>query len=1167
MFSQMTFAQEAEGLSWGQRLLAIGSSLFSALSSASNNSEGDRLVTSVDPAMGRITTGCSAVNELELSISSIEGLVNYFNESTCSPGALQSLGSVGSSAGASDAVNLCKNLDGLRSTETCAQEAIDPSSFPQIIAGLRSDEEMKELEVTLKAEVIADEMEDMKKIVDLQASFAADIELMNHLYKLMHNEDDPNKIAHYKSLFGLEDDFFSAGNTMPLSEFVDQVMSCAPGGLDLEKFGSNSGSMCGGDVGSSSDVINQALERYSSNCGESEDCSFRGKIGGIPDLREALSSVVGDEIALNSGAEQLYAGNIAAIDPQMGMLKLPAALQMMNEFNGESVGGQPLIIREIEQTLSEANANRRHPGLAGLNASRVTALNHSLGLIRESSSFLRGNEGRLNHFNEFIESIKEEGRLGTEGLDDGTLFEKLLAFEQAHPEYDNLLVRGDGQEVNPADAELFISLVQGAAIGQRMGDYVYENYRANLESAKFLGGRTNSEVIDGYSQQLNQLLDGGRSGQLSEAQLNGALAQMGRQADFGTSFRLAASFESIFSTYDNPIAQIHGSRNMVEMLKRVNDSLTSEAMLREYPDLNNLSPMEITIKRMKLVKNGAMSLIALRSAMACKEKTKPVALKHKFCNPLSDPEYGRRALEKLLGGEIDANGGDLLSTASLYCTPILAADLERVREAQNFDPLSGTIAESRFNECRERSNDLFCDEGSCSVDQMNDVINNQVLLYGFSCQPGHQTRATAQVAESVTLNGDSTFTTDLGGVLANLSGDARTISGVDKARNPTNTGRNFDSGLQVTRLSKSVPSKSGNSNFLSSGGGTNISRAGINAQTSKTTEAPISNSLITSKDPTTNFSNTPANIIPNPAFPTSAGGERLTEELRGQENGLDPATQALLTRLEEMERRQTQLQRDLEESRKSGEGEEDPERTQLLAELQKLKSEIPLLENQLREKQDVRRALAEAPAAAPTPAQVRPVNNSRRSAAGPSRGIASVAPSSAPVNAPATGPSSAGPVDSARGEEGGSYTPSRTSRGAEISSLTSSGAGAGEGLYTSDSVLTLTSDIRDRAVIVAPGVSPEDAVLQARGPILIPLGVEGEFIMYEPELTVDGEVKTEDGQVVFKAVVKVSDSLLARDRQRAPASVPELEPTDGRDPYRIHVLDGILNTVTPTSAE
>ncbi|GEM_PF-3725847 len=1128
----------------------------------------------IDPALGRISNSCSSVNTLELSIPGIESLADHFSESSCSSEAFQSLATVGSENGEANSVNLCKNLEALKDSGACVSSPMPAVSLPLEIREWRNDPEMRELEVELKAKTLEKEWGELAKIAELQATLASDMELMNYFYKSLQSETDPQIRENYKAQYGLEDSFFNSGNDMPLSQFVNKVFSCLPGGQGLAKLDLKN-NMCEGsdsllpgeDTGSS--VLDEARTRFATNCMANEECSLNGYIDAEGnDLSKTLSISVGDSIAANAGEGQGHMGNIAAIDSNLGMDHLPEAIKMMDFFNNDTSdrNGNPKVFEIVGRALNRHNRTNSRHGDDSLQLARKTALNYTLNLIREESDFLE-DEASLAYFNGIIESSTKNDLLDFEGYDVGQIMPLIERYQTENPELE-FYPEGFTEEEKIEKNRALVALIQRAAVGQRMGDYIVENRRSLRAQAIVLGGTQTSDKINAISTSLNNTLNGGRSGTLSSQEVGSVLNNLEGGQKLGVLWKSAANFESIFSSYGSPLNIAHGARNLAKVLERTNENLSREEILKAHPDLANLSHEDFMFMRMKLVKNQAFALVAQRSAMACNEKIKPVYMKHKLCSPLSEPEYSNKALEKLLGTSgLNRQAGDILNSASVLCTSILNEDFERRVEAQNYDTLSPNIGEIRQQRCNEKSNSLFCGE-VCTGDQIRGVTNNQVLLFGFVCQPGHQTVENSQVMASVDSNGRTTFP-NFAGITNIENTSADDVLKTDNLRAPVATAGSFDSGLRATTSLKNRGSKFPSRRSLVAGPGGNAISSGQKVTSIiPSANAKVSNSFETSKGEVAGgFSSSPTTVFPNQIRANTGEKESLAQELQGQESTLDPASQVLLKRLEEMERRQANLQRELEESRKSLGEEEDEGRAKLVAELNKLKSEIPLLEDKLREKQDVRRALAEAKPevrnSAPVPTPV------RRSAFGGGsnvgRSIASVAPTS-------NGPSSA-PVDNSSDDGGGGSSPSGVRNftrggGAEISSLTTSGSGRGDGLLTTDSVVTLTQEIRDRAVIVAPGVSPEDAVLQARGPILIPIGEEGEFIMYEPELTVDGEVKTEDGQVVFKTVVKVSD-LLARDRfARLPASIEEApleELPEGYDPRRLFQLDGLLDNVVPVS--
>lgn len=114
----------------------------------------------------------------------------------------------------------------------------------------------------------------------------------------------------------------------------------------------------------------------------------------------------------------------------------------------------------------------------------------------------------------------------------------------------------------------------------------------------------------------------------------------------------------------------------------------------------------------------------------------------------------------------------------------------------------------------------------------------------------------------------------------------------------------------------------------------------------------------------------------------------------------------------------------------------------------------------------------------------------------------------------------------------------------------------------------MTKSIRDRAAIVSSGVSIDDAILENNGAILIPNG-NGEYMYVEPEFTADGEVKTLDGRVVYKEVLRVTDpEAIAQagsdDSGRMPASVEEVD--SSRRTYRLQELESALEDAQDSAA-
>ncbi len=277
--------------------------------------------------------------------------------------------------------------------------------------------------------------------------------------------------------------------------------------------------------------------------------------------------------------------------------------------------------------------------------------------------------------------------------------------------------------------------------------------------------------------------------------------------------------------------------------------------------------------------------------------------------------------------------------------------------------------------------------------------------------------------------------------------------------------------------------------------------------------------------------------------------EELESEIIAKNGAVDPNIQKILDRMSAMEARekelmskQSQLLAQLDNPNATGAqaSASDSEAQQQLAsvtkELEELKKQIPDLVAKARDKgAEVKQRSASnfvRPSAVATPS------------GGASRGPASQSNSVARQGIPSSfsSPASSGGGSAASSSGGGQ---SFVKAGAGVSSVSADGVSAPA--YTQNETFVLTQSIRDKAELVAAGVSIEDAVLQSKGAILVPYG-NGQYMYVEPEINANGDVETRDGRVVYKEVLKVSDPEAIAEakgsklKTRAPASVEEVDP-------------------------
>ncbi len=275
--------------------------------------------------------------------------------------------------------------------------------------------------------------------------------------------------------------------------------------------------------------------------------------------------------------------------------------------------------------------------------------------------------------------------------------------------------------------------------------------------------------------------------------------------------------------------------------------------------------------------------------------------------------------------------------------------------------------------------------------------------------------------------------------------------------------------------------------------------------------------------------------------------DELEKEIIQSEGGVDPNIQRILDKMAQMEAREKELMAQQNELKSLINNPNTPKEesdelkaaqeklAQVTAELKNLKSEIPALisdarKNTKSDQNDYRFGNNNRPSADPTPSSRRPasVSNNFESAQASNY----------------TAPASSG----RSGGSGGGAAISSASGYSGLDSGSVSADGLSAPAYTQKETFVLTQNIKDRASIVAAGVSIEQAVLENRGAILVPYG-NGEYMYVEPQLNAEGEIETRDGRVVYKEVLKVTDpSAIAKagsaSGSRMPASVEEFDPNE-----------------------
>lgn len=1089
------------------------------------------------PASSSLTltaSGCGFVDGISGDLPGIGVLSDYFESRLCSNEAFSTFTRT-NDQGELDAVDFCRNIQAFDAQNLCPASVITPQGMNMAVAEFRQSPEMRELEIENKAKVMQEEAQELGEIMQFQAGMASDISVMNYLYNKVKNRVEDRE--RFKELFNLDDSFFTAegDQQMALSEFTRKVFQCLPDGEELENvFGPDSLCHGAGDSAGNSGILQSAAEKMIENCNGDSDCLLQSGLADRSNLMDILAANVGDRVA----ADAANTGNIAILDEGYGLTHLNEAMKMMNWFNQDTPNSRPAVINVVSAAIDNNVISEEER----LNVARRTALDYSLNLIRTKSTNLKEVPRRMNYFNGFIDSITSDGILNLPDFMPETIEAALAQYGQATGE--SLFEVDEGQEMQRDEIEKMVALVQRAAVGQRMGDYVYNGQRQLDAAIEMTRGPGVSQAVASRNTLIDSILNQVHGG---AEQARSFLENFNRETN-GTMPILssAAAMLGQGTFREGEKAHLAGMRKVLErfdqIFNRFGDSMRGRGANQSPEELYALAGLE-----------SFASLIE-DSARKCRRKKDQKRLRHRYCTPFSDAEFGQKALENLLGGiNNDSEPSDVINHALFYCTPILKESTDRSMVANNQNPEESSLV------CDTQTRALFCDS-DCPNPLPSSINESQELLFGQTCDGRVETPADG----IETLDGDS----------VNPDGDFTPVSVADatrysKAPPPKTTEGSFDSGLRATRPTGRRNSYSG----VTVATQLDSNKPVFNAQTTRRDGAGGATSfdtMTTDRAKATNGVGANNTFVPSSAFTAPVATdvvEDLSGTLREQEDVLDPASRALLQRLEEMEARQAALQRELERNREREDEGESEERAALLAELKKLKAEIPRLEEELKEREDVGRALAQANVTpeVETPTVGRLPASFGGGRASTVRSGGSGGPAGAANNAAAVANTTTAPAETVTNSGPARYESgvTRSGGGPEFVAPNSSGLSPeGEALYTSQSVIQLTEEIRSSARIFPPGVVPSEAVLEAGGPILIPLGEDGQFIMYEPELTVDGEIKTENGQVVFRAIVKVSEDEVSATPGRLPASLePDAEVAlpAGYEPRRLFELDSELD--------
>ena len=556
----------------------------------------------------------------------------------------------------------------------------------------------------------------------------------------------------------------------------------------------------------------------------------------------------------------------------------------------------------------------------------------------------------------------------------------------------------------------------------------------------------------------------------------------------------------------------------------------------------------------------------------CDQLLNQEEIEKRYCPSESDPETAAQILAGLFDGDInDLSPGereDRLKSATLACAPILVADEMELARLQSkgldADVLAANVQAQGQRACQRVSRLGPLQELSSQPSFLESFFggescNTSGIVEDYMGQHNLVTKEDLDQGATRLTGGEASSLDDM--EAAPTISTVRTTSYKNLSRT-SRDGRDHSvelggiTGMEVEEFS--TVQEGGTTNYGRDAETGEVGSAFSNAATS------INSIFGTDKavNPTSNSVVSRSNSIQSGDSDTQSAAQALEDELKS--NGqIDSKTADLLSQLKAMEERQAALQDQLNQvmndKSSSVSSEVDTEKAQLMAELEALKNKIPELEEQIRngkveDKGESRVAStssssrrSSSPSASPTPSSA-------------SRNIASL-----PTSGVAAAVSSGG---SSGGSGGSSISPSANPDGFYAGSGVVSSDGSSAPGFTQNTVFTLTKSIRDRAAIVSSGVSIDDAILENNGAILIPNG-NGEYMYVEPEFTADGEVKTLDGRVVYKEVLRVTDpEAIAQagsdDSGRMPASVEEVD--SSRRTYRLQELESALEDAQDSAA-
>lgn len=1119
-----------------------------------NNTGGARSVhdpnyTSVMPSLG-----CSPMKQLNLEFNEFDSLVGFLEANSCDNEAIATL-KESSRDGSMNAVALCQELFKFKEEGYCGEaKTFSGMDYNLLVHGLEKNAELKKLREKQVKDNLKEDLKKMKATSKLQMELSTDPIVMSNLYSYLSNSQQ-TKEEMVESL-GLEEGFVDRlkSNNVTMDDFAQNIFGCLPTDAKFKEIDSDFNSFQCSHVstgilpgqGERDNIFDQAKKDLLTEC-QDGSCGFT--VDKQEEIFTGILSSLSDELKA-LGASGKYS-NVAMIDPNLGLKHL----ENSHVFLGEVLRykqGKPGNFLDNMATHYEDFKNLDEDQLR--EKMKQKAFSNSLVIINESADELSSGSRRAD-FSAFIQSKSPNGFLNIERYNEDYLKRQIHGF----------LVESKGSDegISSEDLDVYCELTQQLAVGQNLGDYFVTKQKDltdNLSRYSTLF-KENEDGKSTFQSRADSIYQKAVSGEFSPQATARSIRQLGGDQEGKSIWRAAVELEGLQSSDSEPHVQAaYGMKSLMDLLKE------SEGRANDFIEKNpNGEVAQLgEAGRLKSIQDIALFELAMRSMSSCKEIKDQKKRTSRYCSPLGNAEFAAKALEVALGEDSEVNPTRLIDSGVALCMPILNEDYNRRLDAQGV---------KRFTDDRERwSNDYcsklttmaVCGPQGCGDQTQNlgvGIIGIQNDVFGANCPviSESNTKMTASGEEIVETNVSGGYKQEAateiimvqnsgrGGSLAQFA-PSKSIRGRSRSTGGKKKNfRNRDSQYEAYANKGSAPLNQGRS------------IASVNPSDSRSESTPEPsptqgqfNTGFQSQYQTT--SSIASNFLPEDSS--------LSETLGEQRDELDPTTRALLAKYEKMEAELARLSKQKETTNSSSELEGIEA---LLAQSEK---KIKDLENKLLQKEDVQKALEVAnkqlPVVAATPAAVAtPASRS---------GLITSSASSSPT--PAAQPTvAAAPVAAPVGGSGfqGGASPSAT-RGADSSGdgyYESAGGYSGSSVtpdFSDRSIVLSLNEVKGSSTIVPAGTSPDAAVLDAKRPILIPIG-DGQFRLYEPELTADGEVVQENGEVKYKRVVIVADEQalaeIEANKGRVPASIalPEEEPVEdpSRRIFRLDELDNILD--------